>query len=142
LTDEIREENEKKKEYLNGYKNLCWKVRSLEEQLSSLREVEQSPKIQQMSDMPKGSKQTDLSDLMVREEALFAKIKEKRVECLEKKLEIEGRIADMTDGIQSSVLHSRYICCRTWDQIAYDLGYSSRQIINIHGKALIHFNIS
>ena len=142
MTDDIRAENEKKKEYLNGYKNLCWKVRSLEEQLSSLREVEQSPKIQQMSDMPKGGKQTDLSDLMVREEVLFTKIKEKRSECLEKKLEIEGKIADMTDGMQSAVLHSRYICCRTWDQIGCDLKYSSKQIIRIHGKALYNFKMS
>ncbi len=135
-------ENDKKKEYLCSYKNLCWKLRSLEEQLQSLREVKQSAKIQQLSDMPKGGGQTDLSDIMVQIEVVFTKIVQKRAECLQRKVEIEGRIADMTDGIQSAVLHSRYLYFRTWDQIGCDLNYSNRQIFNIHGKALSNFNIS
>lgn len=142
MTDDIKTENEKKKGYLNSYKNLCRKLQSLEEQLQSLREVEQSAKIQQLSDMPKAHKQTDLSDIMVKEEVVFTKIIQKRSECLKKKLEIESQIADMGDGIESAILHSHYLCFRTWDQIGSDLGYCTRQVIRIHGKALHNFNMS
>ncbi|HHV13221.1 MAG TPA: hypothetical protein GXX75_23390 [Clostridiales bacterium] len=135
-------ENEKKKQYLSGYKNLCLKLRSLEEQLQSLREVEESAKIQKLSDMPKGGKQTDLSDLMVRIEIIFTKIVRLRGECLKLRIEIENRIADIPDGMDSLILHKRYIEFKIWEQIGEELGYSGRQIINLHGRALINFNIS
>lgn len=141
MTENSKTENEKKKEYLNSYKNLCRKLRSLEDQLQSLREVEQSAKIQQLSDMPKGSRQTDLSDIMVQVEVIFTKIVQKRAECLQKKIEIEERIADMADGEESSVLHMKYIGFLTWDQIGKDLGYSTMQIWRIHGRALMNYNM-
>jgi len=135
-------ENEQKKEYLSSYKNLCKKLRSLEDQLLSLREVEQSPKIQKLSDMPSGGKQTDLSDIMVQIEVIFTKIVQKRTECIKKKLEIESCIADMKDGIESSLLHKRYIEFKTWEQICVEIDYSWRQTHYLHGKALTNFIIA
>ncbi|MGF7145307.1 hypothetical protein HNQ56_003748 [Anaerotaenia torta] len=133
-------ENEKKKEYLSSYKNLCRKVQSLEEQLQSLREVEQSAKIQQLSDMPKGGRQTDLSDIMVQIEVVFTKIVQKRAECMERRLEIERRIADLEDGAESEVLYKRYIEFKPWEQIYAEMNYSRAQTHRIHSIALINFN--
>lgn len=135
-------ENEKKKEYLCSYKNLCRKLQSLEEQLQSLREVEQSAKIQQLSDMPKGGRQTDLSDIMVQVEIIFTMIVQKRAECLERKLEIENRIVSMDDGTECLILHKRYIELKQWEQICVELNYSWRQVHYIHGRALSNFNIA
>lgn len=132
-------EIEKKKEYLSSYKNLCGKLQSLEEQLQSLREVKQSAKAQMISDMPKGSRQTDLSDVMVRIEVIFTKIVQKRAECLEKRLEIEDRITDISDGVESAILHKRYIEFKTWEQICDEIDYSWRQTHYLHGKALSNF---
>jgi len=134
-------ENEQKKEYLNSYKNLCKKLQSIEEQLQSLMEVEQSAKIQKLSDMPKGSMQTDLSDLMVQIEVIFTKIVLKRAECMEKKLEIESCIADMQDGIESSILHKRYIEFKAWEQICVEIDYSWMQTHRLHSRALCNFNM-
>jgi DNA repair exonuclease SbcCD ATPase subunit len=135
-------ENEKKKEYLNSYKNLCRKLQSLEEQLQSLREVEQSAKIQQLSDMPHGSKQSDLSDYILKLESILSKIARTKRECMDKKLEIENRIADVPNGIQSSILHKRYIEFKPWEQICVEIDYSWRQTHNLHSKALSNFNIA
>lgn len=135
-------ENEKKKEYLNSYKNLCRKLQSLEEQLQSLREVEMSAKIQKLSDMPKGSKQSDLSDVMVKEEVLFTKIIRMRSECMERKIDIENQIADMPNGVESSILHKRYIEFKNWEQICVEVDYSWRQTHNLHSKALNDFKIA
>lgn len=139
---ELQELNEQKKEYLKSYKHLCDKLKSLEEQLQSLREVEQSAKIQQLSDMPKGGKQTDLSDVMVSLEVVFTKIIRTRAECLDKKLEIESRIADMGDGIEADILRKRYLEFKTWEQICVEIGYSWRQTHYIHSRALSNFNIA
>ncbi len=135
-------ENEEKKEYLCSYKSLCRKLQSLEEQLCSLRETEQSAKAQRLSDMPKGGRQTDLSDAMVRMEVIFTKVVRERGQCMKRKLEIENRISDMGDGIEGSLLHKRYIEFKTWEQICEEIGYSWRQTHRLHGKALSNFRMA
>ncbi len=141
LTEEIKADNEKKKEYLNSYRNLCRKLQSLEDQLQSFREVEQSAKIQQLSDMPKGGKQTDLSDLIVKNEVLFTKIVRMKADCLERKIEIENCIADMQEGLESAVLRKRYIEFKTWEQICVEIDYSWMQTHRHHSKALNNFKL-
>ena len=141
MKDDIRAEKEKKKEYLNSYKNLCRKLQSLEDQLRSLWEVEQAAKIQQLSDMPKAHKQTDLSDLLVKEEVIFTKIIQKRAECMQKKLKIENKIADMSDGTESLILHKRYIELKPWEQICIEMDYSWKQTHRLHSRALINFKM-
>lgn len=138
---EVQELNEKKKEYLNSYRNLCKKIKSLEDQLQSLREVEQSAKIQQLSDMPHGSKQSDLSDYMVRLDKVLSKIIKAKQECEDRKLEIESCIADMPDGIEADILHKRYLELKTWEQICCEIGYSWKQTHRLHSKALSNFNV-
>lgn len=132
-------ENDKKKEYLKSYKKLCDKLKSLEDQLQSLREVEQSAKIQQLSDMPKAHRQADLSDVMVKIEAIYTKIIRLRAECIEKKLEIESRIADMPDGIEADILRKRYLEFKPWEEICVELNYSWRQTHYLHSRALSNF---
>jgi DNA primase len=135
-------ENEQKKEYLNSYKNLCKKLRSLEEQLLSLKETEQAAKIQTLSDMPHGSKQTDLSDYIVRIDVIFTKIIQLRAECIQRKLDIETRIADMSDGIESLILHKRYIEFKTWEQICVEIDYSWKQTHRLHSNALSNLKMT
>lgn len=134
-------ENDKKKEYLKSYRNLCKKLESLEEQLQSLREVEQSAKVQSISDMPRGSKQLDLSDYIVKLDVVFTKIIRTRADCFKRKLEIESRIADMPDGIESDILHKRYLEFKPWEQICVDVGYSWMQTHRHHSKALASFKM-
>ena len=135
-------ENNKKKEYLKSYKILCDKLKSLEDQLQSLRELEQSAKIQKISDMPKGCKQSDLSDYIVKIEVVYTKIVRLRSECIERKLEIENRIADMEDGIEADILRKRYLEFKSWEEICVELNYSWRQTHRLHSNALSNFNIA
>jgi len=135
-------DNDKKKEYLKSYKKLCDKLKSLEDQLQSLREVEQSAKIQQLSDMPKAHRQADLSDVMVKIEAIYTKIIRLRAECIEKKLEIESRIADMPDGIEADILRKRYLEFKPWEEICVELNYSWRQTHYLHSRALSNLKIA
>lgn len=135
-------ENDKKKEYLKSYKNLCAKLKSLENQLQSLRELEKSAKIQKLSDMPKGTKQMDLSDYIVKIEEVYTKIVRLRAECLERRLEIESRIAEMGNGIEADILRKRYIEFKPWEQICVEIGYSWMQTHRLHSKALNNFKLN
>ena len=101
--------NDKKKEYLNSYKKACCKLRNLEEQLDAVRESKSSVQGLTYSDMPKGTNQSDLSDYMVRVDNLLTKIEKAKIECLNAKLDIENKIADMEDGTECDVLRKRYL---------------------------------
>ena len=134
-------ENEKKKEYLCSYKNLCRKLQSLEEQLQSLREVEQSAKIQQLSDMPGGGLQKDLSDYIVKLDKVISRIIRTKADMNNRRLEIEDKIASMENGLESDVLRKRYLELKTWERIAEEVDYSVMGTYKIHGRALMHFTM-
>lgn len=135
--------NEEKKEYLNEYKLACKKVVALQEQLESLREVEQSAKVQKLSDMPKGSgsRQSDLSDLMIRIEELQEEVDTALDKCIEKKLEIEESLICRVDDEEARVLRYRYIKLLGWKEIAKRLDYSVRHVQRIHGRAIENYDI-
>ena len=127
-----REQNEKKKEYLNRYN-------SLQEQEKQLRSQIDGPKAIEYSDMPKAHKQTDLSDYMVRLERILDRIANEKNEMQKIQLEIEEKIIDV---MESRILYLRYIQFMKWEDICVEMGYSWRQIHNIHSKALNNLKIS
>lgn len=137
-----KEKNEKKKEYLNRYRQAVSKYNSLQEQEKQLRSQMDGPKAIEYSDMPKAHKQTDLSDYMVRLERILTRISNEKNEMQKIQLEIEEKIIDMMDGEQSRVLYLRYIQFMKWEDICVEMGYSWRQVHNIHSKALKNLSIS
>ena len=56
---------------------------------------------------------------------------------IEIKREILSAINMISDGILRTLLISRYINIREWDDVAKDIGYEIRQTTRYHGEALI-----
>lgn len=136
-------EYQSKKEYLTGYRKACKKIESLKEQLESLREIEQSVKSQQLSDMPKGNnRHKDLSDLMVKLEDLQAQIAGTITESCKIKLEIEEALWKLEDPEEARVLRFRYIYFMDWGELGGMMGYSSRQAQRIHKAAIKKIKMS
>lgn len=132
--------NEERKQYLLRYGVIRKRIRNLKEQLVSLQQVKKSAKTQQLSDMPKGSsRQKDLSDLMVKIEKLQEKINDEITESLKIKVEIEEGILNMEDEDESTVLRMRYIELMDWTRISYEMKYSKRHTLRIHGNALENY---
>ena len=114
----------------------------LEEQLKSIRKVEQAAKTQQLSDMPKGGgHQTDLSDLLVKIENWQRKIDEAKVTAMSIKVDIETKIAEMSDPDEQSVLQLRYIKDKKWTKIAETMHCHISTVHRIHGNALKNIKI-
>ena len=131
-----REQNEKKKEYLNRYKNAVKKYKSLKEQEEALQLEIDGPKGVGYDSigMPKGSSRpSDISDYIVRVEKILSKIDNKKKEMQKIRLEIEEKIADVD---------LRYVKFMKWEDICVELNCSWRQVHNIHSKALKNLNIS
>lgn len=143
MGEKEHQEYQSKKEYLMNYKKACKKIESLKEQLDSLREVEQSIRSQQLSDMPKGSnRHQDLSDLMVKLEDLQAQIADAITESCKIKLEIEETLWKLEDPEEARVLRFRYIYFMDWGELSEIMGYSPRQAQRIHKDAIKKIKMS
>lgn len=50
--------------------------------------------------------------------------------------EIEGTIDSVPDPKLRSLLHWRYVCGFSWEQVAVKMNYSWRRVLQLHGTAL------
>jgi hypothetical protein len=134
-------EQEKKKEYLKSYKVKCNKIKSLYEQIETIRTSLESAKGQIITDMPRSGNQTDLSDGIVSLENVQEKLTNAIREKENLMAEIESKIADVECGIEAIILHKKYIEDKKWEEICCDIGYSWMQTHRYHSKALNSFNM-
>ena len=137
---ETWELNEKKKEYLNGYKYAKRREKRILEQIQQLRLDAMFPCLQG-DGMPRGSSQSDLSDYMERYEELMEELKKERLTALEEMQEILHQIGKLKDEDEKEVLERRYILMESWDTIAEKMGIDKSTATRKHGKALKNFEI-
>lgn len=129
--------NEEKKKYLNSYRNVCRRISNLQEELDKLRAVEVEAKRQQLSNVPGGSsRKKDLSDIIVKIERLQERIERERIKAVDKRLEIENTILNISDERVRKLLHLRYIEFKTWESISVQMSCSYRWTLKLHGRAL------
>lgn len=137
---ETWELNEKKKEYLNGYRDAKRREKRILEQIQQLRLDTMFPCLQG-DGMPRGSSQSDLSDYMERYEALMDDLKKERLETLKELKEIREAINQLKDENEREVMERKYILMNSWEEIADKAGMSRSTAIRVHGRALINFKI-
>lgn len=137
----IKEENDKKKEYLWGYRDASRKLKRLEEELMELRLNIRCPSVNQ-NGMPHGSGGSDLSGYMSKVDELERKILKSRYKRIQKFKEIRDRIERLEDENEKDVLVYRYIKGMKWEDICVKTKYSWKQIHRIHSKALENFNMT
>ena len=135
-------DNNEKKKYLNRYRDSGRKIINLHEELKALREIKQSAKVQQLSDMPKGSiRQQDLSDVLVGIEKLQKRIDDEIIKSVNVRLDIENTLLNVSDAQEARVLRLRYIELMKWEEICVQMNYSWKGIHKVHGRALKNLNI-
>ena len=137
---ELWELNEKKKEYLNGYRDARRREKRILEQIQQLRLDTMFP-CMQGDGMPRGSSQSDLSNYMERYDGLMDELKQERVNAIAEYTDIHRAIRKMEDEEEKEVLERKYLMRQSWDVIAEGLGVSRRTAIRIHGNALMNFEI-
>ena len=138
---DVKTENEKKKEYLWGYRRAQRKKQRLEEQLQELRINKMCPSVVQ-DGMPHGSGGGDLSVYAAKVDDLEGEIKEAADECIEHLKSIRDKIEQLQDENEKDVLNYRYIRGMKWEEIAVKMDYSWKQIHRFHSKALENFKMT
>lgn len=132
-------ENEKKKQYLWGYRAA---VRQMERSELKIREMRLNQMLPSMDadGMPHAHNNSDLSGyaaLLDQEERKYLKARYQRIK---KCREITNRIERLADEDEKDVLMYRYIKLMKWEKIAEVMDFRDvRQIYNIHGRALSNF---
>lgn len=132
----VKEENEKKKEYLRQYRRAEEEFSRLDIELRELRRIT-SLKPMSYDGMPHGSGGAgDLSDFAVKADQIWKKLIKAGYRRIKIFKEIRDRIEALPDEKQKSVLVYRYIKGMGWEEIAVKMGYTYRNVTKIHGKAL------
>lgn len=133
------------KEYLNQIRKLEAQIRMYDEGIRKAREElvtlrspwpDGQPHGSGDKSDPVGEQAAKLADILMRLEEEQLKT---RTKLWLRRMEIIEQIGKMDDGILVSVLFSRYVDCKAWEQIAVDMGYSYRHIVRLHGEALAKF---
>lgn len=132
------EENQKKKEYLNGYKDAKRRERRIEEQIQKLRMDKMFPSIR-YDDMPHGSNMTDLSDFAAKVDELIAELKKEKLEAIRQYERIYEDIRKVEDERQQGVLTYRYLQELNWESVCDAMGLSSKWVHKIHRDSLKNF---
>lgn len=129
------------KEYLMQVRVLASKVRSLDEEITALREEQASIRSAWPDGQPHGSGTTDptgmmatrLADQLLRAETELISL---RSQLWAKRMSIIDTISKVTKAEHNRLLYLRYVQCRSWEEIAVEMHYTYRWITSLHGQAL------
>lgn len=138
--EELQKQNEEKKEYLRSYQGLLKNIKLLQVEIEELRLSKMNPSIV-YDDMPHPNNNTDLSTyaaVLDSKERQLADVKE---QAATRYNEITAKIESMSDATERSLLSFKYLWGLTFDDISDKINYSRRNVIIIHGRALINFSL-
>ena len=128
------------KEYLRRIRDAESDLRSAEMDYQRARDDLMNLKaIEYDKDKVSNSHIGDLSDAIATLERYAERVNAKWDELIVLRTEAEELIGEIADGRYRDVLHRRYLQGESWEYIAIGLGYSFRQVLRIHGAALVEF---
>jgi len=133
-------ENDKKKDYLWGYRRHGRRIKRIEAELEEIRSMKENPSMNN-DGMPHGSGQGDLSGYAAQLDTLEEKLYQEGVEQVKTYRDISWRIGQLREEDERDVLFYRYIKGMSWWEIAVTLSYSERWIYELHGRALKNLKI-
>lgn len=136
----VKNENEKKKVYLRGYRNHGKRIKRIELEIEEIRNMKMYPSMN-ADGMPHGSGQSDLSKYAAELQEKEDKLYHEGMEQIKTYNDISLRIKKLEDEDERDVLFYRYIKGMEFWEIAKIMDYCERQIHRIHGRALAHIKV-
>lgn len=131
------------KEYLGQAYRLDQRINSKLEQVASLSDL--ATKVTTtISDVPKNPNHSTstMADVIVKIVDLQAEINHD-IDCLvDLKREIVKVIKTVDNIEYQTLLELRYLCFKTWEQIAVDMGYNVRHVYRVHDLAVSTIKIT
>ena len=125
------------KKYLGQAYRLDQRINSKLEQVMSLRDLT-TKATATMSDMPGGGSRNvyRMQDIIGKIIDLEDEINQDIDALVDLKREMVATIKAVADPECQTLLELRYLCFKTWEQIAVDMQYSTRNIYKLHDRAI------
>lgn len=125
------------KEYLSQAFNLDNRIEAKLEQISVLHALAAKATSTLTDVPPNGTRNVQqMEDIICKIVDLEKEINEDINRLVDLKFDIMSIIKAIGNLIYQTLLEQRYLCFRTWEQIAIDMGYDSRWVHRLHSKAL------
>ncbi|WP_434310365.1 sigma factor-like helix-turn-helix DNA-binding protein [Hominifimenecus sp. rT4P-3] len=137
----MNEENEKKKEFLKSYQKAKRDVARLEQHLREWKLNKILPSVIH-DGMPHGTNIRDLSDYAAQVDKIEREIIASKYERIYACQKVQRCIEAVEDEREKDLLTYRYLEGKSWEQIAMEMGYTSRHILRLHGRALENLKMS
>ena len=125
------------KEYLSQAFSLDQRINCKLEQIARLRELAEKA-TQTLSDMPGSATRNThrMEETIIKMIDLENEINDDIDKLIDIKRGITYLISVVTNPDEQILLELRYLCFKTWEQIAADTGYSIQNVYKLHSRAL------
>jgi len=125
------------KEYLGQAYRLDQRINSKLEQVQSLRELSVKASAT-LTDMPRsGTRNVQrMEDIIAKMVDIETEINNDIDDLISTKQEVMSIIKGVAKQEHQSLLELRYMCFKSWEQIACELNYSISWVLKVHHKAL------
>lgn len=125
------------KEYLGQAYRLDQRINSKLEQVASLNELA-TKATSTLTGMPKNPNKSKsiVADTVVKIIDLQTEINKDIDRLVDLKREIVAMIKSVSNTEHQTLLELRYLCFKSWEQIAVDMGYNVRHVYRIHDEAV------
>lgn len=125
------------KEYLGQAYRLDQRINSKLEQVDSLNELA-TKATSILTGMPKNPNKSKsiVADTVVKIIDLQTEINNDIDRLVDLKREIVAMIKSVSNTEHQTLLELRYLCFKSWEQIAVDMGYNVRHVYRIHDEAV------
>lgn len=128
------------KEYLESYRRIAERLKVLMEEIERLRAEAESVSLN-LDGMPHGKGKDDkTARLAIQLAEMETKLQGEMSTLWSKRMEIINLLGKMQKHKHQTLLHKRYIECKSWEVIAYEMGISWRHCYRLHGSALNEFH--
>ena len=130
------------KEYLGQAYRLDQRINSKLEQVASLNELATKCTLS-LTGMPRNPNRgtSTMADAVGKIVDLQAEINRDIDSLVDLKRDMVRAIKAMDNTEYQTLLELRYLCFKTWEQIAVDMGYSVRHVYRLHDEALLCFYV-
>jgi hypothetical protein len=124
-------------EYLSQAYRIDQRINSKLEQVQSLRELA-TKATSTISDVPPSGTRNfhRMEDVICKMLDLESEINADITALLDLKKEIIAVINSVENPTYRTLLELRYLCFKTWEEIAFKMNYDRRYLFKVHGRAL------
>lgn len=128
--------------YLSQSLRLNQRIHSKLEQIQSLRELA-TRCTPFLTGLPKSPNQggSVMADTMLKIIDLEAELQQDIDRLVDLKKEIMAVVKAVDDMECQTLLELRYLCFKSWEQIAVDMGYNVRHVYRLHDEALLKVTV-